>query len=65
MSCSGIEERVTQLDLATWNLYRLPDRELTTRFLTSNFTKHNPGLTQYECGCMKPLLRLQRLLTVN
>jgi hypothetical protein len=24
-SCSGIEERITQLDLATWKMYHLPD----------------------------------------
>jgi hypothetical protein len=30
MSCSGIEERVTQLDPATWKMNRLPDRELAT-----------------------------------
>jgi hypothetical protein len=60
MSCSGIEERVAQLDLATWKMYRLPDQELTTRFLTSNFMKHNIDLTQYKCGRMKPLLRSQQ-----
>ncbi len=48
-----------------WKMYRLPNQELTTRFLTSNIMKHNPDLTQYKCGRMKPVWLLQQLWTGN
>ncbi len=63
MYCSGIEEMVTQLLPAILEMYRLPDRELATRRTLSYFTIPNPGLTQYKCGCTKPLLSSQQLST--
>ncbi len=52
----GRKNRATQLDPQHRGYFPLPVPRAGYAFATSNVPKPNSGLTQYECGRMKPFL---------